>query len=107
MEYMRPLQLGARGLGGLKGEGNATPDEQIDATWMLENLWIVGDSDEVARKIRRLYHDVGGFGTLLIICHDMPTGLWERSLTLLGRDVMPQLRDLTGEERLPESATRP
>jgi len=33
----------------------------------LNNVWIVGDPQECADKIRQLYQKVGGFGTLLTI----------------------------------------
>jgi limonene 1,2-monooxygenase len=63
---------------------------------MLENFWIVGDPDDCARQIRQLYGDTGGFGTLLVLCHDWgddrAKGL--RSLELLAKETLPQLDDL-------------
>lgn len=100
-EYTGPVQRAGRGLARFKDEGDATPDAAIGPAWLLEHLWIVGSPDDVAAQLRRLYHRVGGFGSLLVICHDMPPDLWERSLTLLAREVMPQLADLAGAEAEP------
>ena len=36
----------------------------------MENLWIVGDPEQYADKIRTLYETVGGFGTLLSVTAD-------------------------------------
>jgi hypothetical protein len=39
---------------------------------------------------------VGGFGTLLAIAPDWPdSSVWDRSMTLLAREVRPRLADLT------------
>ena len=71
-----------------------TYDEDLE---LMENFWIVGDPDECAGQIRQLHKDTGGFGTLLILCHDWGTdrakGL--RSLELLATETLPQLADLT------------
>ena len=74
-----------------------TPDEAITAEYMRDNFWIVGDPDECIQKIRELYQHVGGFGTLLPICHDWGRDRkkWFRSLELLADEVLPAVRDLT------------
>ena len=41
------------------------PDSAVDVDYMMEHLWIVGDPQQCADRIRKLYEDVGGFGTLL------------------------------------------
>ncbi|MGW8813459.1 LLM class flavin-dependent oxidoreductase [Gordonia terrae] len=63
--------------------------------YFCDNVWIVGDVDEVTEKINRLYDDVGGFGTLLCMGHewdDKPA--WMSSMSLLKNEVGPQLRGL-------------
>ena len=71
------------------------PDADVTLEYLCEQIWIVGDPDEVAAKLRQLYEDVGGFGTLLVIAHEWePRGRWLRSLPLLRHEVMPQLADL-------------
>ncbi len=71
------------------------PDSDVTPDYMMDNLWIVGGPDEVAKKLRQLYEDVGGFGVLLAMGHEWhPKGHWVRSMTLLANDVMPKLKDL-------------
>lgn len=68
------------------------PDSEVTAEYMAENVWIVGDPDEVAEKISRLSSDVGGFGVLLAMGHEWePREAWRRSFRLLKEAVLPQL----------------
>lgn len=70
-------------------------DSDVTPEYMMDNLWIVGSPDEVAERIRELYHYVGGFGVLLVMGHEWkPRDKWERSMKLLVDEVMPRLRDL-------------
>ena len=59
-DYWIPL-LGSspRGLAGLKHDPDL-PTEALTPEYMLEHLWVVGDPEECAQKIRSLYDDVGG-----------------------------------------------
>lgn len=71
------------------------PDSAVTAEYMMDNVWIVGDPDEVAGQIRDLYEELGGFGTLLAMGHEwQPREQWTRSMTLLAEEVMPRLSDL-------------
>lgn len=71
------------------------PDEQVDVDYMMEHMWIVGDPQECADKIRALYETAGGFGTLLSITADSDDASWDHeSLTLLMEDVAPKVADL-------------
>jgi alkanesulfonate monooxygenase SsuD/methylene tetrahydromethanopterin reductase-like flavin-dependent oxidoreductase (luciferase family) len=73
----------------------AMPDEAVTLEYLCDNIWIVGDVDEVAAKLRRLYEEVGGFGTLLVIGHEWgPDDGGGRSAGLLMEKVLPRLRDL-------------
>ena len=70
-------------------------DEDVDVDYLMENVWIVGDPRECADKIRELYEDVGGFGTLLSITADSDDAGWDHeSLTLLVEQVGPLVEDL-------------
>jgi alkanesulfonate monooxygenase SsuD/methylene tetrahydromethanopterin reductase-like flavin-dependent oxidoreductase (luciferase family) len=70
----------------------AMPDEAVTPEYLVDNLWIVGDVDEVTAKLQRLYDDLGGFGTLLVIGHEWAPGPgWARSMELLARGVLPRL----------------
>ena len=91
-------KLNPAGLGPLKYDPEI-PDEDITPEYMLENLWIVGDPDECAEKIVKLYKDVGGFGTLMPLCHDWERERpkWFRSMELLANDVIPAVeKELRG-----------
>ena len=58
----------------------------------MDNIWIVGSPETVARKVHALGEAVGGFGTLLVIAHEwQPRAAWERSVTLLKEQVLPRL----------------
>ena len=75
------------------------PDSEITTEYMIDNdIFLVGDPDTVAAKIRTLYGDVGGFGAVLALAaewHDF--SVWDRSMTLLATEVLPKIADLTGE----------
>ena len=71
------------------------PDEAIDTDYLMENVWIVGDPQEVADQVRALYEHVGGFGTLLAITADSDDASWDlESLSLLAEEVGPRIADL-------------
>ncbi|HKD74432.1 MAG TPA: LLM class flavin-dependent oxidoreductase, partial [Ktedonobacterales bacterium] len=66
------------------------PDDAVTLEYLCENLWIVGDVEEVTQKLRDLYASVGGFGTLLVIGHEwLPDEKWRRSMELLMTEVAP------------------
>jgi alkanesulfonate monooxygenase SsuD/methylene tetrahydromethanopterin reductase-like flavin-dependent oxidoreductase (luciferase family) len=74
----------------------AMPDEAVDVDYLMENVWIVGDPQECADKIRQLYEACGGFGTLLSITADSDEASWDHeSLRLLIEEVGPRVADLT------------
>jgi alkanesulfonate monooxygenase SsuD/methylene tetrahydromethanopterin reductase-like flavin-dependent oxidoreductase (luciferase family) len=73
----------------------AMPDEAVDVDYMMEHVWIVGDPQECADKIRQLHEEVGGFGHLLAITQDPDDHiLMQRSLRLLMEEVAPRVHDL-------------
>ena len=74
------------------------PDEAVDVGYMMDNMWIVGDPEECAEKIRQLYQDVGGFGTLLTITQDPDDhSLVQNALRRLTEEVGPLVADLLGQ----------
>jgi alkanesulfonate monooxygenase SsuD/methylene tetrahydromethanopterin reductase-like flavin-dependent oxidoreductase (luciferase family) len=74
------------------------PDEGITAEYCIDNIWIVGDPDTVTEKLRTLYKDVGGFGTVLQIAYDWdPWDRWLNCMNLFAKEVMPNLKDLVPE----------
>ena len=93
-EYFKPLLSSMNMLGLMKTDSNMA-DSEVTPEYLVDNIWVVGSPDEVAEKLRRLHHDVGGFGVLLAMAHEwQPVDRWQRSMTLLARDVMSQLSDL-------------
>ena len=71
------------------------PDDAVDVDYMMEHMWIVGDPQECADRIRQLYETVGGFGMLLAITQDSDNPEWDhRSLQLLMEEVGPRVADL-------------
>jgi alkanesulfonate monooxygenase SsuD/methylene tetrahydromethanopterin reductase-like flavin-dependent oxidoreductase (luciferase family) len=71
------------------------PDEAVTPEYLAEHLWIVGDVDEVTAKLQKLYEDVGGFGTLLVIGHEwLPGDAWHQSMQRLANEVVPRLPSL-------------
>jgi alkanesulfonate monooxygenase SsuD/methylene tetrahydromethanopterin reductase-like flavin-dependent oxidoreductase (luciferase family) len=74
----------------------AMPDAAVDVDYLMDNLWIVGDPQECADRIRALYEACGGFGTLLSITADSDDASWDHeSLTLLMQEVAPRVADLS------------
>lgn len=70
-------------------------DEEVNVDYMMEHVWIVGDPEECADKIRALYEVTGGFGSLLTITADSDDPSWDHeSLRLLAEEVAPRIEDL-------------
>jgi alkanesulfonate monooxygenase SsuD/methylene tetrahydromethanopterin reductase-like flavin-dependent oxidoreductase (luciferase family) len=70
-------------------------DADVDVDYLMDNLWIVGDPQEVADKIRALHDEVGGFGTLLSVTADSDDPSWDHeSLSLLANEVAPRIADI-------------
>ena len=90
-DYFLRLLPKIRGLDMLKVDP-AMAESDVTLDYLCENIWIVGDPETVAAKIRKLSADVGGFGTMLVIAHEWePRGAWERSMALLQNEVLPRL----------------
>jgi len=71
------------------------PDEDVTVDYMMENIWIVGDPQECADRIRKLYEEVGGFGSLPAIIQDPENPQWKHEcLELLMNEVGPRAADL-------------
>lgn len=86
----------ALGLGPLMKLDEAMDDSELTLEWMVDNCrWLVGSPDEVTAAVRRLYEEVGGFGTLVVNSRDwVTTDLANRSWELFARFCMPALEGL-------------
>jgi alkanesulfonate monooxygenase SsuD/methylene tetrahydromethanopterin reductase-like flavin-dependent oxidoreductase (luciferase family) len=67
-----------------------TPD------YCARHNWLIGSPATVAEKLERVYHEVGGFGTLLVFCFDYgdQPEAWHTSMQLLAKDVLPRVKHL-------------
>lgn len=72
------------------------PDSAVDVDYLADHMWLVGSPETVANKIRALYNEVGGFGTLITLVYDQWENqeAWDKSTRLLAEEVMPRLTDL-------------
>jgi alkanesulfonate monooxygenase SsuD/methylene tetrahydromethanopterin reductase-like flavin-dependent oxidoreductase (luciferase family) len=96
-EHQRPNRLGSGLIQATKIDPNMS-DDDLTVDYMLEHIWIVGDPEECAERIRALYDQVGGFGHLLAITQDPDDPEWEMEcLQLLMQEVGPRVADLTGK----------
>jgi alkanesulfonate monooxygenase SsuD/methylene tetrahydromethanopterin reductase-like flavin-dependent oxidoreductase (luciferase family) len=101
-DYFFPL-LETTNYKGILKDREDMRDEDVTVEYLLQNRWVVGSPETVARKLRALYHQVGGFGVVLMLCYDWEGEngpRWKRSMELLATDVLPRLADLTGAEEL-------
>lgn len=93
-EYVLPL-VGSTGRVSVFKLDPEMPDEAVDVDYLIENVWIVGDPPTVTEKLRRVYEELNGFGTLITLCYDWePAEIGTRSLELLQHEVLPRLADL-------------
>jgi alkanesulfonate monooxygenase SsuD/methylene tetrahydromethanopterin reductase-like flavin-dependent oxidoreductase (luciferase family) len=92
--YFLPLLSLGRGLGGLKLDPSMAESE-VTLDYLADHVWVVGSPETVARKLRDLYEQVGGFGGVLLGAVDEPDpAVWDRSVTLFAQEVIPRLADL-------------
>ncbi len=95
IQHQLPNRAGSIQINSTKIDPNMS-DEAVDVDYLMENVWIVGDPQECADKIRQLYEKSGGFGTLLSITADSDEASWDHeSLQLLIEKVGPRVADLS------------
>ncbi len=75
------------------------PTRDVTVEYCARNNWIVGSPATVTEKIEKIYHEVGGFGTLLVFGFDYKhkPEAWHNSLRLLKQEVMPRLKHLDAD----------
>jgi len=96
IQHQQPNRTGSGLIQATKTDPNMS-NEELTVEYMMENIWIVGDPEECAERIRSLYEEVGGFGHLLAITQDPDDPQWEHEcLQLLAEEVGPRVADLTG-----------
>ena len=93
--YMLPLLQQTFGSLDLFKSDESVPDEAINLEYLIDKHWIVGDPDYCIQRVRGLYDEVGGFGTLLQVMQDWdPAEKGLKSLELFQKHVAPALADL-------------
>jgi len=72
-------------------------DSDVTVEYCAEHNWLIGSPTTVARKLERVYNEVGGFGHLLVFGFDYSEQpeAWQHSLRLLAQDVLPRVAHLT------------
>jgi alkanesulfonate monooxygenase SsuD/methylene tetrahydromethanopterin reductase-like flavin-dependent oxidoreductase (luciferase family) len=71
-------------------------DSDVTPAYCARHNWLIGSPRTVAEKLEAMYHQVGGFGTVLLFCFDYSETpeAWRHSMELLAREVMPKLAHL-------------
>ncbi len=94
-EFLLPLYL-HMGLGPLLKVDPSMSDRALTLDYLCDQVWIVGSPETVARRLRLLDEELGGFGTLLITSYDCRDERepWSRCLRLLSREVLPACQPL-------------
>jgi alkanesulfonate monooxygenase SsuD/methylene tetrahydromethanopterin reductase-like flavin-dependent oxidoreductase (luciferase family) len=74
-------------------------DSDVTPEWLVHHGWLVGSVETVAEKLEKMYTDVGGFGTLLMLAFDYSDnpGPWRYSMELLTQQVLPKVAHLIPE----------
>ena len=75
------------------------PDSDVTVDYCAQHNWLIGSPATVAEKLEKVYHDVGGFGVLLVFGFDYAGApeAWHKSLHLLANEVLPRVAHLTPE----------
>jgi alkanesulfonate monooxygenase SsuD/methylene tetrahydromethanopterin reductase-like flavin-dependent oxidoreductase (luciferase family) len=80
----------------LKHDPSVT-DAEVTVEYCAHHNWLIGSPETVARKMEKVYTDIGGFGGILVFgfdYQDNPTA-WHNSLRLLAEEVAPRITHLT------------
>jgi alkanesulfonate monooxygenase SsuD/methylene tetrahydromethanopterin reductase-like flavin-dependent oxidoreductase (luciferase family) len=94
-EYFLPL-LGHFGFKDYLKHSPEVPDSDVTVEYCARKNWVVGSPRTVTEKIEQIWHEVGGFGVLLVFGFDYKhkSEAWHHSLSLLKNEVMPRLKHL-------------
>jgi alkanesulfonate monooxygenase SsuD/methylene tetrahydromethanopterin reductase-like flavin-dependent oxidoreductase (luciferase family) len=94
-EYFLPL-LGAFGYKEFLKHRPDVTDGDVTPEYCAKHNWLVGSPRTVAARLEQVYHELGGFGCLLLFCFDYSENAkpWLHSMELLAKEVMPKLAHL-------------
>ena len=67
-------------------------DEEVNLDYYMDEVFIVGDPDQVTRQLLDLRERIGPFGTLVHVAHDWDDrNAWLKNLELFNNEVLPSL----------------
>ena len=91
-EHLLPLFRDFNFLSFLKHDQDV-PDSEVTAAYLARHNWLIGSPSTVVEKIEAMYHELGGFGTLIMLGTDYveQSAAWQESMGLLASEVMPQV----------------
>ena len=71
-------------------------DSDVTVDYCARHNWVIGSPRTVASRLEEIFHQVGGFGTLLVMGFDYADSpaAWLHSLELLATEVRPRLAHL-------------
>lgn len=93
--YFLKLLPRSKMLGLLKVDPNM-PDSDVTNEYLVDNIFIVGNPEEVAEKLSALDESVGGFGTLMAMGHEwQPEDFWKSSMGLLKEEVLTKVETVS------------
>ncbi len=90
-EYLLPLFSKFRLLSVFKHD-QSVPDSDVTPEYLVDHNWLVGSPRTVSQKLGEMYHDAGGFGSMLVINFDFKDeySAWSASQQALMEEVLPQ-----------------
>jgi alkanesulfonate monooxygenase SsuD/methylene tetrahydromethanopterin reductase-like flavin-dependent oxidoreductase (luciferase family) len=91
IDYILELTRRGPGLGMWKRDPGMS-DADCNLDYFLDEVIVAGNPDEVACRLSQLRHQVGSFGTLVLVAHDWDDReRWLKSLEMFVREVVPRV----------------
>jgi alkanesulfonate monooxygenase SsuD/methylene tetrahydromethanopterin reductase-like flavin-dependent oxidoreductase (luciferase family) len=93
-EYLLPLFANFGFTKYLKHD-ESVPDADVTPEYLVDHGWLVGSPRTVRDKLKQMYKELGGFGTLLHFTFDYADNPepWFKSMRLMAEEVMPHFQD--------------
>jgi alkanesulfonate monooxygenase SsuD/methylene tetrahydromethanopterin reductase-like flavin-dependent oxidoreductase (luciferase family) len=89
--YLLPLMTDVGMIQYMK-EDEHLPNDQVTPEYLFDHGWLVGSVATVTQKLERMYQQLGGFGTLLLLGFDYVEDpeAWFKSMRLMASEVIPR-----------------
>ena len=94
-EHLLPLFRDFNYLPFLKHD-QAVPDSDVTVEYLAQHNWLIGTPATVAEKLEATHHQLGGFGTLVMLGTDYidHAEAWRDSMQMIAQEVMPKVKGL-------------